>query len=299
MPNFGEEFHIFTKPPEDLWDAVVGAGWQKNVLTLLRRISASKAGIALLRAIQGAGLPVLIVPPIQYECNARQLGRAIVGGTLFGAVVSFDPEVYAHPESCFGKGQTYGTFPNEVLFHELVHALRRAKDINRAKPSGGGLYRYQNSEEFLAVVITNVYISDVTNSHSSGLRRDHTDHQRLDRGLSGSLTFYKSSAEVLPLIETFASQQADFFDALASVQASFNPFEALKDCKQAVQQETHSRLAGKRDAVGPYALATEIAMGAGKSLLRGITPNSGPGLKEFAGATLGPLAQQALAVLQR
>ena len=62
------------------------------------------------------------------------------------------------------------------MFHELIHAHRGALrlSLNPADgtPLGGGLLRYHSEEEFLAVVLTNIYISDDTNRHLSGLRAD-------------------------------------------------------------------------------------------------------------------------------
>ncbi len=52
------------------------------------------------------------------------------------------------------------TLPHEILVHELVHALRRVsghlhphKVINRLQP-------YTHTEEFLAILVTNIFISD-------------------------------------------------------------------------------------------------------------------------------------------
>jgi hypothetical protein len=310
-----EDFFIEIHPPEDPWDSHVNpTEWKTSILAVLTKISKTKAGMALLRSIQSGGKWILVEKLMWQECNAHGSGFvAVRGGRTFGGIVKFDPQVYMRPNACFAAkhradpAATRGTLPDEVMFHELIHAHRHALGLAHPTALGRGLYRYHNEEEFLAVVMTNIYISDETNPRSSGLRADHTGHGRLNANLSTSLTFYKSSPQVLPLIKKFAEEQKFLFDELAKVKAKFNPFAALRECERALAQLARSKLANQREVVGTVAQIAEIAGSAGGDIARGFatplglgpSPKPPPDLGELAKSTLGPLAQEALRVLQR
>ena len=121
-----------------------------------------------------------------------------------------------------------GVLPHEVLFHELVHALRDAAGHgNSLAPLSGGLAGYQNTEELIAVVVTNVFMTDPTNKRADrvGLRRDH-GFGKLAPDLSGSLEFFASSHDAFPRIEQFCHEDAWFAQRLAETKATFNPIAA-------------------------------------------------------------------------
>jgi hypothetical protein len=60
-----------------------------------------------------------------------------------------------------------GFLSDEIMFHELVHAHRGSLRIASDTPLGGGLIRYGNQEEFLAIVMSNIYISARAKSESN------------------------------------------------------------------------------------------------------------------------------------
>jgi hypothetical protein len=70
---------------------------------------------------------------------------------------------------------------DESLVHELVHAFRDAQGKHNPVPTKNR--RYDTVEEFLAVVITNVYISS---KGDHWLRADHWHYHRLAPSLSSS-----------------------------------------------------------------------------------------------------------------
>ena len=135
-----------------------------------------------------AGAPthgVLVQPYTEGDCNAEEQS----------AVVSYSPYSIFGP--CFKRLKSVttnrGVYPWEVLFHELTHALRDASGFGDPTPLGGGLKRYGNNEEFIAVLVTNIYMSDSSNKRADhvGLRKDHKDHHKMQGYLASSLDFFE------------------------------------------------------------------------------------------------------------
>ena len=316
MGDFGEQFLVFVKPSEDPWDSHQNpTDWKDSTIQMLKKIAAARSGMALLKAIQNGGKRIVIEPLNWQECNAHGGPAAMVlNGKFFDGIVKFEPAVFMKPNACFtskhldNPDHNRGALPDEVLFRELIHAHRHAIGAANGSSLGGGLYRYQNDEEFLAVVMTNIYISDETNPHHSGLRRDHTGHDSLETNLSSSLAFYKSSPQVLPLIRKFADDAKEkfLFRELAKVNSKFNPFAALVECERAVKAQSTSSFAMQRETVGYVA---EFA-GEANSFARGVLAATGirnlvspkplaPDFAAVARETLAPLALEALRVLRR
>ena len=254
MP-FGEAYNVYVAKPTDIWDVdfvTVNPGvWEKGVEAQLRKIEGTNAGRAVLDTIKETGWWVRVAPHARHiSCNAHGFGGmgAIASGPgdprKYGGAVVYDPAVYTAGSHCFriksGKGHKNGGRPDEVLYHELIHALRGGLGLNDPKPLSGGLFRYGNEEEFFAVVITNVYISDNTNASSSGLRKGHHGKAPLEERLARSLCFFYSSPKVLPLLTMIKDKQKKFFDRLADVDAVFNPFQAMRDVPKAVEAVSKS-----------------------------------------------------------
>src|SRR5262249_51922405 len=53
-----------------------------------------------------------------------------------------------------------GSAPDEVLLHELVHSLREMEGHLNQVPTTGTNLAYENIEEYLAVLVTNIYVSE-------------------------------------------------------------------------------------------------------------------------------------------
>jgi hypothetical protein len=326
MGGFGEQFLVdvsMNPINADPWSRSVNADlWERDVDDLLLKIAACRTGMALLQEIRRAGKRILIIPPEPgpMVCNSRTIGH--VGNLAlkhrnrtYFAFVEMDPRHYFPGSWCYrvtrgaDPAHNRASLPDEILFHELVHAHRRAAGIAPLGPRGGGLNLYGNGEEFLAVVITNVYISDGTNHRKSGLRADHSGHRPLESNLNTSLTFYKSSPQALTLIKEFAEHKDEkpFFDDLTKVNARFNPFAALRECEPYVTRLAHSGAALKREVAGWIATgATDVsaalsAAAGATGLIRpaGQPPPLPPTAGQLAKSVLDPLAEEALRVLRR
>jgi len=145
-------------------------------------------------------------------------------------VVSFTP--YVCGGRCYRQlrnvTRNRGYYPWETLFHELVHAFREAAGFGWFKRLSGGLAGYDSREEFIAVLVTNIYMSDPTNKRADhvGLRRDHADFRKLEPELSDSLGFFQSSEDTFVQVEQFCRENLWFTKHLAEVKATFNPIAA-------------------------------------------------------------------------
>jgi hypothetical protein len=133
--------------------------------------------------------------------------------------LQFSPDVIAKTNCYGGK---FGSLPDEVFVHECVHALRKMQGKSNPYPTRNPLYT--NEEEFLAIVTTNVYMSE---KGSKDLRRDHAGHSRLEPPLNTSAGFL-SNPENLHLMKLYHLLWLPTFLNLAKViTAPFNPFREL------------------------------------------------------------------------
>ena len=112
---------------------------------------------------------------------------------------------------------------------------------------------YEDEEEFIAVLVTNIYLTDPSNKAHSNLRRDHISFKRLESDLTESFTFFRSSVSTYRLVEKFCRENPAFTKNLAEVKASFNPLAAFyKDPMQAWIY-ANSEASETRDALVPIA----------------------------------------------
>jgi hypothetical protein len=115
---------------------------------------------------------------------------------------------------------------DDVLLHEMVHALRMMQGLGNPIPTvspnihGMHMEGYKDEEEFLAVVITNVYLS--AKDPNLPLRRTYHDVSLLERPLNTDKGFVddRGHAEVLSHYHAWP-----MFHALAALKTPpFNPF---------------------------------------------------------------------------
>src|SRR5262249_15888945 len=113
---------------------------------------------------------------------------------------------------------------DEVLFHEMIHALRSIQGVRNDVPTEDTVRDYDTEEEFLAIVATNVYISA---KGGLKLRADHHGHLPLKPPLDTSAGFL-TDPNNLKLLKLYRLTWAPTFLALANVlTAKFNPFREL------------------------------------------------------------------------
>lgn len=210
-----------------------------NVEKHLSWIDGTKVGRLLLKAISwharnNPGNLVSGSMPIQPytggKCDATVNNSTSTPTGWSKPTVSYSPNVYHHGGACQAQLQkastNRGLYPDELLFHELVHGFRGASGRFRAFATSGGLVRYTGTEEFIAVLTTNIYISDPSNGSKTGLRRDHQGFTPLEKGFAGSFEFFRSSKNAFTLVDQFCKENPSFTKWISEVKAPFNPIAA-------------------------------------------------------------------------
>ena len=242
--SYGDQFHIEIRKPADSWGSTVnGDQWFAAVENNLRTITSKKSGMALMNAVLDSGFWVAIEPLNWTECNAHGGAfKEIQKTRTFGGMVKFDPGVFAKGSHCFeaklGSKYNRGGLPDEVLFHELIHAIRGSIAHDKV-PVSGGLWRYGDVEEFFAVVITNIYISE-KGSKGSGLRGGERGKIPLESYFNDSFCFFASSNQILPLLLKFKEKHQQLFTDLSMIDTHFNPVKAMLDHPKAVEKISNS-----------------------------------------------------------
>ncbi len=186
---------------------------------------------------------VRIVPYLGGDCNAEEAGGE----------VSFSPGSFLGPcwRTMLRVTKNRGLYPQELLFHELVHALRDVSGYgNSLAPLSGGLVGYGDTEEFIAILVTNILMSDPTNKRADGLglRRDH-GKGKLHPWLSDSLDFYRSSRDTFKLIDEFCSENDWFAEKLSEIKTTFNPLTVYYNDQDKARETSRSVVALVRDLV--------------------------------------------------
>jgi len=267
IPGFQEEYHIElfaagldpddkTHPKPDTTPLL----WGFQTLLQLNQIRKAETGRILLRAIQAAGPWVRIIPlravvGFDRDCNADtndQLSTPSPGARA-QAEIRFSPHRFIPGGYCSVHNGSAATLSHEILLHELVHALRMITHKRPHKPPQlhQALLRYDNKEEFYAVLITNIFISDPTNGYKSGLREGHTGpHQSLEKDLASSYDFFRSGRQTYALIAQFFHDHRDFAHELACSKAVFNPLAAYDRSPARARQMSESGPSQMRGAIG-------------------------------------------------
>jgi Effector protein len=238
-------------------------GYETEMIILLSKIRWTWVGWALLKDIwRTSGKTMLIVPwhethyldpkdgKIKINYNAYAETAAYSPGynvTKQGAVnfqkitespdytkahdsiVAYNPDMWTPPQlKAANIPQGPGVTKDEILLHEMVHGLREMTGtFNRTTVNDHP--NYDDSEEFLAVVVTNVYRSELK---LSGLRNDHHGFQPLTPPeLADPEKFVNAPAvgtdsnksRLLALKKT----RPDFVADLKRSPAAFNPFKFI------------------------------------------------------------------------
>lgn len=202
-----------------------------KVKSRLRQILMRRSGVALfaeLDRLDKKGRRVTIVPYHHRGTNAYT-ETGIVGsihGTAKGVPVDYsnkngvkgdgkgaDPDITFSPDIWTGSAMAGpGNAPDEVLYHELVHATRLMNGVLDSKPMNGG---YDDQEELLAVMLTNIYQSE---KGQIVFRSDHGSATM--RGISAN-TFLRNDAHLdippVTIIDKFRRDQPAFYGDLAKL----------------------------------------------------------------------------------
>jgi|SRR5262245_35796843 len=230
--------------------------YRREVARYLDLIRTTASGRTLIKFIQLSARQLLIKPfhptaddpvnayttadnvPASYPLGAPQMHSVKIGPML--GWLGVDPDtVLMMPTGSLGAGggspvtieyhpATYrevirrkgridpGDGPGEVLFHEMMHAMR----MMLAKFSDTTVFenfRMDDFEEFCAIVAQNIYRQE---RGFTSLRRDHWGHARLEGDLLDSRTYYE---KYQPSIDRWFATQKAFCLELARSNVKFNP----------------------------------------------------------------------------
>jgi hypothetical protein len=122
-----------------------------------------------------------------------------------------------------------GYAPDEVLFHELVHAMRAML----AKRSGETVWedlRMDDMEEFCSILAANIYRQE---RGFTAVRRNHWGHDRLVGDLLDSGAYYE---KYRPSIDKWFASQGGFCLELARSKVKFNPLREAAIAKGMMQR---------------------------------------------------------------
>ena len=147
--------------------------YESRVVRVLRQIHSNAAGAILLQQIGSVRGRVTTIRPLVREFQSITSPvsplRSMVAGipayneaglardhgqVIFGLGGGSDVRIFFSPET-FSHGLA-GTTPDAVLCHELFHALRSMQGRQQIRPT---FNRYEEYEEFWAVMIENIYLS--------------------------------------------------------------------------------------------------------------------------------------------
>lgn len=239
----------FTIDPKGLTGAAART-YTNKVHEHLRWVERVKTGKILLNAIKYHNKPVTIIPYTGGGCNATG-GWNIVNGVQVPGI-AYSPDTFSIHGACSAtrSPNNRGLYWDEILFHELVHVFRYVSGKWNRNPLSSGLYNYTNSEEFNAVVLSNIYISDRTNKIKSGLRGGHWGFSGLSTDFDESFEFFSTSTLTFGLIEKLCQDNPGLTKKIAKDLANtkFNPLAAYYKDKEKAKRL--SQAATKRDEAG-------------------------------------------------
>ncbi|MCW5746901.1 MAG: hypothetical protein KIT36_11975 [Alphaproteobacteria bacterium] len=222
-----------------------------GVRSALYKIYLSASGKALLSSIRYHGYVVTIIPYLDSDiCGADVVPDYDQNSGIVMPTVRYSPDKFRVGGTCTHlPGRGWG---ESIFFHELVHALRDISQSKRRDYKGvvmsGGLYRYDNFEEFIAVLCEDIYVSERGNPHA--LLGDHRGIKPLAPELTGSFKFFASSAMTFRYVDRFCKENPGFTKALSQVRARFNPLAAYYQDRAKALSYSSQTSAYERDAAG-------------------------------------------------
>ena len=158
-----------------------------------------------------------------------KVNNAWTAGDGTDSIINYTPHMFDSDQHGSGTSGIHGPAleTDEVLFHELVHAARTIHgwDSSSEKVNKG----YTNEEEYLAIVVSNVYLSE------KGKRNYRAGHD--NRAVLPDPEGFLNNAQNVnlsprDLIARFRMRQLEFYQDLADIpadRAAFNPIRQFDE----------------------------------------------------------------------
>jgi hypothetical protein len=174
---------------------------------------------------------IVIVPynPAEFDNRFGTCNALASDATTFErgeARVRFSPSIWKAGGQCATENSPgIGAGEDEILLHELLHTYRKVRGTFNRIPLNIPDLSYENIEEYFAIVVSNVYISENGKPY---LRKDHANFDKLPSNLANSEKFFQDK-ENHKWISYFWNMEQPFSLYVASSSAPFNPFRSYKN----------------------------------------------------------------------
>jgi hypothetical protein len=210
------------------------AAYEKEVLRLVNRILLTKTGQAIAFKIRSHGAVFI------NASDAKDANASTAGSPPAAAVIEFYPNTNqqrdANVSLKMGGSMTLkvrtirlspGFGPDEVLFHEMVHAARLLGNDDGAV----------KEEEFFAVLVANIYISEKGKSFKELRYRYDAFSRPMTEAEVEPFIFLMQKDEQkdedhFSLIEKFCRQHTKMAPMIAKAPAKFNPIRDYYQFKE-------------------------------------------------------------------
>lgn len=202
------QFGVFTIRPDGL-SGNDASRYEASMLGMFHGLESIRSGHALLQGFRAISREVLVFPYSGRlgQCNAY----ATSDWGMYRNKVSFSPGTWFAHTSC--SAGAAGNTAVEILFHELVHALRWAgKTLQRRATAA--------QEEEIAILVTNIFSSETNRP----LRWRHLNFSKLPS--NDPVAFYANN---LPLIRMFCTEHPIVSLDLGRIWTPFNPLREYYD----------------------------------------------------------------------
>jgi hypothetical protein len=185
------------------------------------------------------------------------------GGTGGGsdATIHYSPEILtqdsaaralanANPDPKAKKWGPYATDPDDVLLHELVHAMRDLQGLRDGIAITGPDAKYDDDEEFLAILISNIAVTE--KDPFAELRRDHFGSTKLadDEATSEGFLSNTDQTDNLFWVEFLTAEEWALFSLIAA-----SPFAAFNPIREYMTHPEKYQNQGPVNPNPPWALA--------------------------------------------
>ena len=160
----GDE-HVFNTEGEWL------AFKDKVLATLLEIMKKNWTGYGVIQCINDIRRPIYITPTRTQGDTCAEDKRTSPGWS--GGI-----RVAIAPSFINGVQKGPGSSPDEILLHELIHAFSMISGSHQQGSLLMDTFDYHTIEEFIAIVLTNIYIS--TKKGNQSLRKDHRGFSSLE-----------------------------------------------------------------------------------------------------------------------
>jgi hypothetical protein len=220
-------YYNFTINPVGLTGAAA-TKYVGDVHEHLRWIYRTTSGRILLNVIRRPTFPVEIRPYTGTDCNAVGGGERKTPASALTGFVMYSPSTFSSHGVCSALPATEksGRIWDEILFHELVHVFRNATGKwDKAPTLTYAMRHYDDNEEFIAVLCTNIYVSDRTNKIKSGLRAGHRGYGAMAPEDAKRFALFMSSKNAFAMVKKFCDDNPIFTKALADrlADVEYNP----------------------------------------------------------------------------